>query len=198
MSLKNIQKQSGQIAKTLLVLAIIVLIALVVAYIVVNRTKPKPQPTPGPEPEALPVYENTIGNIRFLFLEATDLGSILLGKESRSDWQPDIKSTERFIKVMVGAQNIGKENTSEQIWTIGDIIDDEGRSYIASGDETRNWLPEKLLCGTILKPSFDPTPCIKIYEVANVAKNLKIKILVYRKSYSQEYDEALIDIKLMP
>lgn len=195
---KNINKSSGQIAKTLLALAIIVLVALVVAYIVVNRTRPKPEPLPGPEPEVLPVYETTVGNVRFLFLEATDKGSILLGKNSRSDYQNDMKSTERFIEVVVGAQNMGKENTPDMIWSLGDIVDNQGRSYIASIDEVRNWLPEKELCGSILKPSFEPTPCTKIYEVAKVAEGLKIEVLVFKKSYSQEKDTALIDIKLMP
>ena len=196
---KNINKSSGEIVKTLLALAIIVLIALCIAYIVVNRTKPKPLPEPTTPAEPKPVYEATIGNIRFLFLEATDKGSTLFGKNSRyPDWQKNLTTTERFIELTVGAQNIGKENTEDKIWTIGTIIDSEGRNYIPFTDEVRSWSPEQDSCGEILKPSFEPTPCKKIYEVAKVAAGLKVRVIVFKKPYAQEKDEAIIDIKLMP
>ncbi|MBU2540028.1 hypothetical protein KJ786_02610 [Patescibacteria group bacterium] len=199
MLFKNINKSSGEIVKTLLVLAVIVLIALGIAYAVVSRTKPKPPIEPITPGEVKPVYEATIGNIRFLFLEATNKGNTLFGKNSRyADWQKDLKTTERFIELTVGAQNIGKENTEDKIWTIGDMVDSEGRNYIPSTEEVRNWLSEQDPCGEILKPSFEPTPCKKIYEVAKVATGLKVKVIVFKKSYSEDKDEAIIDVKLMP
>lgn len=201
MLLKNINKSSGQIARTLLALAVIVLIALAIVYIVVSITKPKPPSQPVTPGEPNPVYEATIGDIRFLFLEATDMGSVLRGRNSRSpDWQKDLESTERFIEVTIGAQNIGKENTKDRIWEIGNIIDSEGRNYIPSGQEVSSWLPQYQddLCGSILKPSFEPSSCKKIYEVAKVATGLKIQVIVSKESYSEGKNAALLDIKLMP
>ena len=47
---KNINKSSGQVARTLLVLAIIVLIAIVIAYIVIRKgEKPPPGSLDGME-----------------------------------------------------------------------------------------------------------------------------------------------------
>ena len=201
MFLKNINKSSGQIAKTLLVLVVIIIVAIVIAFIVVQRAKPKPLPAPL-EPEVIPVYQVIIGDIKFIFMEATDKGSVLRGKESRQpEWQKDLITTERFIYLTVGAQNTGKENTPERIWGVGEIIDSEGRKFVPSGQEVNNWLPqyEENLCGSVLKPSFEPTPCEKIYEVAKISTGLKIKVFLYDKGYSDKIaEEAIIDIKLMP
>ncbi len=199
---KNINKSSGQIAKVLLALAIIVLIAIVIAYIVIKRAEKPPQP-PSPTPgESIPVYEATLGDIKFLFLEATDKGNVLRGKNSNQpDWQKDLQTTERFIEITVAAQNMGKEDTPQKIWDIGDIIDSEGRKFIPSGQEVNSWLPQYQdnLCGSVLKPSFEPSPCKKIYEVAKVATGLKVKIFIYDKGYSDKIaSESVLDIKLMP
>lgn len=199
---KNINKSSGQIARALLAIAIIVLIAIIIAYIVVKRAeKPPTPPTPSPN-EVKPVYEATLGDIRFLFLEATDKGDTLYGKDSRSpDWQKDLKTVERFIELIVGAQNVGKENTTQKIWDIGDIIDSEGRRFTPAGQEVSNWLPDydHNLCGSILRPSFEPAPCKKIYEVAKISTGLKVQVFLRNKEYSDKIAaEALIDIKLMP
>lgn len=199
---KNINKSSGQIAKILLSLIIVVLIALLIAYIVIKRAEKPQPPPPSGSTETMPVYEATLGDVRFLFLEATDKGSILVGKESREpDWQKDLRTTERFIKVTVGAQNVGKENTPEHIWDIWEIVDSEGRKFIPTGEKIRNWLPsrENDLCGSVLWPSFEPSPCRKIYEVAKVSTGLKVKVLIYEKANSDKIvGEALLDIKLMP
>ena len=170
---KDINKSSGQIAKVLLALAVVVLIAILIAYIVIKRAEKPPQALPEEPTEPLPVYEATLGDIRFLFLEATDKGSILKGKDSNQpEWQKDLQTTERFIELIVGAQNAGKENTLQKIWDVGEIIDSEGRKFIPAGQEVANWLPQYQdnLCGGILRPSFDPSPCKKIYEVAKIPR----------------------------
>ncbi len=196
---KNINKSSGQIARILLALAILVLVAMAIAYIVVSRTKPRVIPVDDPEPEVKPVYETTVGNIRFVFLEAEDKGSVLRGKDSSfPDWQEDVTTTERFIEVIVGAQNVGKVNTEPRIWDIGEIVDSEGRNFVPTLQDIRNFLPEEDLCGAILLPSFEPTPCKKIYEVAKVSKDLKIKVFIYKEGSSSEREESIVDIKLMP
>ena len=201
-TLSKIKKSSGQIAKVLLALAIVVLIAILIAYIVIKRAERKPEPLPEEPLVPLPVYETTLGDIRFIFLEATDKGDTLYGKNSNQpDWQKDLHSTERFVELIVGAQNVGKENTPQKIWDIGEIIDSEGRRFIPSGDEVASWLPQYQdnLCGSILRPSFEPSPCKKIYEVAKVSTGLKVRVLIYDKAYSEKIaQEALIDIVLMP
>lgn len=199
---KNINKSSGQIAKALLALAIIILIALVIVYIVVKRAEKPPEPPPVDGDEPKPVYEATLGDIRFLFLEATDKGNVLYGKDSNQpQWQKDLETTERFIEVVIATQNVGKENTPDKMWDIGNIIDKDGRKFLPSGQEVSNWLPQydQNLCGSVLKPSFEPSPCKKIYEVAKISTGLKVEIFIYEKGYSNKRAaEAILDIKLMP
>ncbi|MFA5878022.1 MAG: hypothetical protein WC845_01520 [Candidatus Staskawiczbacteria bacterium] len=202
MSFKNINLSSGQIAKVLLALVVVVIVAMVIAYIIIKAAE-KPAPQPPPPGEPVPVYEATIGDIKFLFLEATDKGDTLFGKDSRRpDGQEDLKTTERFIELIVGAQNVGKENTLDDIWEVGEIIDSEGRIFTASEREVNSWLPdnENNLCGSILRPSFEPSPCKKIYEVAKISKDLKVRVYVRTKENSDKdiLGEALINIKLMP
>ncbi|MBU3896054.1 hypothetical protein KKG36_01965 [Patescibacteria group bacterium] len=202
--INKIKKSSGEIAKTLLILAVLVLVALVVAYFVVNNTKPAPPPDDAVIIDGLPDYEATLGDVRFVFLEAEDVGDTLYISELKDTmyayFQEDLKSTERFVKLIVGAQNVGKENTGLGIWGIGEIVDSEGRSYTASGEEVNPWLPDRTLCGSILKPSFEPTPCEKYFEVAKVAQGLKVKVILYDNSgYNKPVaQEQLIDIRLMP
>jgi hypothetical protein len=198
---KNINKSSGQIGKILLVLVIIVIIAIGIAYVVVKRAeKPPVQENPPPITAPELVYTATIGDIKFLFLEATDKGSILRGKDSRApDWQQDLKTTERFIMVTIAAQNTGKENTLQKVWDVGEIIDNEGRIFPPITQGVNNWLPQEDLCGNILKPSFEPTSCKKIYEVAKVSQGLKVKVFTYKSGYGGEKGgEEMLDIKLMP
>jgi len=198
---KNINKSSGQVARTLLVLAIIVLIAIVIAYIVIRKGEKPPPPPPPPEngiPQ--PVYEETIGNIKFTFQDAINKGQVLRGSESRyPEWQKDLKTKEKFIEVVVGAQNIGKENIPANMWDIGDIIDAEGRRFVPLGEEVRNWLAEQDPCGTLLKPGFSATPCKKIYEVAEISKQLKIEVMLFEQPYSRDKKEVkLIDLFVTP
>jgi hypothetical protein len=39
-------------------------------------------------------------------------------------------------------------------------------------------LPKPDRCGAILKPAFKAIPCIKVYEVSRLSKNLKIEVKV--------------------
>lgn len=172
----NTNKSSGQASRTLLIIAIIVLVAVVITYSAMRYAEKKPAaPSPGPTVPQ-PVYEATLGDIRFVFQEARDFGSTLKGSQSKNpQWQQDLKTTERFVKVTVGAQNKGKENTKHGGWDIENIVDSEGRNYVpASGVDS--WLPEKNTCGELLKPEFAPTSCTKIYEVSKVSTGLKIRV----------------------
>ena len=60
------------------------------------------------------------------------------------------------------------------------------------------WLPDPDLCGALLKPEFEPTPCVRIYEVSTVSKNFKIQVIANKKVGSEypsgKEDTALIDL----
>lgn len=195
------KSESGQVARTLLVLVIIVLIAIVIAYIIIRKgEEPLPPPPPPGNGIPQPVYEEVIGNIKFAFQDAIDKGKVLRGSQSRyPEWQKDLKTKEKFIEVVVGAQNIGKENIVANMWDIGDIIDSEGRRFVPLVEEVRNWLAEQDPCATLLKPGFSPTPCKKIYEVAEISKQLKIEVMVFDKPYAQDKKEVkTIDLFVTP
>lgn len=195
----KINKASGQASKLLLVLAVVVLAAIIITYLVMRAaTAPTPPPvtnTTIPQP----IYEQTLGDIKFIFMQARDVGSILRGSNSRNpNWQKDLPTTERFVVVTIGAQNKGLVNIKEQVWDIGNIVDSEGRNFTPSQYNVDSWLPDPNLCGTLLKPDFQPTPCVKIYEVSKISKGLKIQV-VANKKVGNEYpsdkkDSALIDL----
>ena len=193
------KKESGQVSKLLLVLAVIVLAAIIITYLVMKAaTAPPPPPVATPTiPQ--PVYQQTLGDIKFIYMQARDMGSVLKGSQSRNpNWQKDLPTTERFIKVTIGAQNKGLTNIKERVWDIGNIVDSEGRNFTPSQYNVDSWLPDPNLCGALLKPDFEPTQCVKIYEVSKVSKGLKIQVIANRKvgnEYpSDKKDTALIDL----
>jgi len=171
----KLNKELGQASRLLLVLAIVVLVAVVIVYLVMKMADRAPDPKP-PSDIKLPVYEQTLGNIRLVFQSAIDRGDILRATKTG---QKDFVATAggKFIQVTVAAQNMGTENTDQNDWDINNIVDSEGRNFIpVEGGNIRTWLPEKNFCGVALKPAFDPIPCTKIYEVSKVAKELKIVV----------------------
>jgi hypothetical protein len=194
-------KSSGQVSKLLLVLAVIVLVAVVITYLIIKMATPAPKPpTPiGPE-VVLPIYEQTLGDIKYIFIEARDMGSILKGSDSRNpQWQKDFKTTDRFIKLTVGVQNKGKENIPDRVWDIENIVDSEGRNFVPSNNsDVKSWLPEPDLCENLIKPEFEATPCTKIYEISKSSVGLKIRVTAKKfisGSYkSDDKDSALIDL----
>jgi len=196
---KKFNKELGQVSKLLLVLAVIVLAAIVITYLVMRAATAPPPPPVDNTTIPQPVYEQTLGDIKFIFMQARDLGSILKGSQSRNpNWQKDLSTPERFIKITVGAQNKGLVNIKEQVWDIGNIVDSEGRNFTPLQYNIDSWLPDPNLCGVLLKPEFEPAQCIKIYEVSKVSKGLKIQVIANRKvgnEYpSDKKDTALIDL----
>ncbi len=198
--------QNGQVSRLLLILAIIVLVAGVIVYLVMRMAEPAPAPTPGPDNELpQPVYEETLGNLKFVFESAIDKGSVLkvaeiMNNQYSSSWQKDIYTTERFIEVTIGAQNKGKANIADRSWDIGNIIDADGRNFEPSDEYSVDaWLPENNSCGVLLKPEFDPVPCTKIYEVSKVSTGLKITVISGKDNEANNFssgsvDQALIDL----
>ena len=81
---------------------------------------------------------------------------------------------------------------------MGDIVDSDGRNFVPLQYNIDSWLPDPNLCGALLKPEFEPAPCVKIYEVSRISKGLKIQVISLKKvgnEYpSDKKDTALIDL----
>ncbi len=202
----KINKESGQASKLLLVLAVVVLAAVIIVYLVMKIAEkpPAPPPTTGTE-IILPIYEQTLGNIRFVFESSLDKGNTLKVSEIKnvqyiSSSQKNLVTGEKFIQVTVGAQNIGTKNIEQNAWGMGNIVDSEGRNFEPlEGYSIAPWLPNPDLCGTLLKPAFDPTPCTKIYEVSKASTGFKIKVMTGKENSSNNFgsgkiESALIDL----
>lgn len=183
----NINKQSGQASRMLLVLAVIIFVAVIIVFLVMKMATPAPKPAaPATAPVVqLPVYENQLGNIDFIFESALDKGTVLkktdiINKEFQQYDQKDLDVDNpgaKFIQVTIGAENKGTLNTELNAWTVQNIVDDQKREFVPLQKYlVAPWLPNPDLCGTLLKPAFAPTPCVKIYEVSNQSTGLKIRV----------------------
>lgn len=175
------KKEAGAMAQLLLVIAAVVLVAIGIAFLIMKMSEKPPAPatSEGPKVE-LPVYEEKLVNIRFVFMSAIDFGKVLKASSASADYstEKDLTTTEKFIMVTVGAQNKGTLNVEEGSWDIGDIIDAEGHHFVPLDEYmVAPWLPKKNFCGALLKPEFDPTPCVKIYDVSKLSSKFKIEIL---------------------
>lgn len=197
MKIKKINKlailpiEAGQVSKLLLVLAIIVLVAVIIVFVVLKSTTTPPKPIIETVIGPKITYEATLGNIKFTFQEARDMGKVLVGSKSRfPDWQKDLVTTEKFILVKIGAQNKGKENIPERVWNIGNIVDSEGRNYVPIDNAADPWRPDTNLCGALLKPEFAATPCVKIYEVSRISTGLKISVSAFKKENAINYSSS--------
>jgi len=199
-------KSSGQASRLLLVLAIVVLVAAIIVYLVIKMAEKPSQPVDNTPTETVvvPIYEQTLGNIKFIFESAINHGDTLYAanvvNSSYTSYRTDLSTTENFIEVKIGAQNVGKSNIEERSWTIENIIDSEGREFVPLEDySVTPWLPDEDLCGSLIKPAFDPTPCIKIYEVSKKSTGLKIRVITGEDNTannfsSEKLESALIDL----
>ncbi len=178
---KKINPSSGKISKLLLILAVAIVVVIIVVFAVIKvvgnkkvETTKSDTSTPEKVEVPKPVYDTTMQNIKFIFQEAENLGTVL---KAKTVYDQDLKTTEKFIKIVVGAQNKSKNNLVQYAWDIGNIVDSEGRVFIPY-DKAYFFLPKPDLCGAILKPEFEATPCTRIYEVSKLSKNLKIEVRV--------------------
>ena len=195
----NKSSQAGQASRLLLVLAMVVLVAGVIVFLVMKMATPAPKPkttvkTPDTTvntkaPDA--VYEKQLGNIKFSFQSATNRGTTLNSSDvvnNQNGSQIDSLSATsggRFIQVTIGAQNEGKLNIDQESWDIGNIVDSQGRNFVPmNADTVSPWIFNSNSCGSLLMPAFDPTPCTKIYQVSDESKGLKITVENKEKSSS--------------
>lgn len=199
-------KSSGQVARLLLVLAVILFVAVIIVFLVMRMAeKPQKPVAPVTPTVPLPVYEQQLGNIRFVFESAINRESVLraadiVNSQYVSSYQKDLTTQEKFIQVTIGAQNEGTINTDQHAWTIENIVDSQGRNFVPMDDYTiKPWIPTPDLCGALLKPAFDPTPCTKIYEVSKESTGLKIRVETGKENSannlsSGKTDSFLIDL----
>jgi hypothetical protein len=198
----NFKDQTGSVAKIMLALVIVCLVAVGIAYIVIKSAEKPPKPSiDNPDIVEVPkaVYEATINDIKITFQEANNYGSILKGSLSNNpSYQKDLTTTEKFIMVTIGGQNKGKSDTAQNVWDLGNIIDSEGRNFKPNNYNTNPWLAKDNGCGDILKPEFTPTSCSKVFEVSKVSTGLKVEVLVSKKSETEDkYDSSKKDTILL-
>ncbi len=190
--------ESGQISRTLIILAIVVLVAIVIVYGVLKIAASRKAQTAKTDAQLAqeneppkPVHEVTVGQTRFLFDSAIDLGPVI---KAQNQYQQDITTTEKFIYLTIRAQNKGKADTAMQAWDIGPILDAEGRNFIED-QRAYYFLPKPNLCGAILKPEFEPTPCVKIYQVSKASDHLKVQVIASDPS-SGKRQEGFLDLEV--
>lgn len=121
------------------------------------------------------VNENAkVGDIRWKVIEVKDRGNELSSADSQfpSITQPK-KTSGKFVQIKVEVENQSKELRS--VGTLN-IVDDQGRSFIASTD-TSEWVPseESLFILSNLNPNL-PYKFTAIYEIPADAKGLKLKV----------------------
>jgi hypothetical protein len=200
---KNFNKSSGQASRLLLVLAVVVLVAVLITFLIMKMAEKPPAPVQQTNnPVVLPVYEQTLGNIRFVFESAIDKGGVLKASDiinsqynysSQKDFIIDNPGA-KFIQVTIGAQNTGTVNTEQNAWSIENIVDSKGRNFIPLQSYTVTpWLTNPDLCGALLKPAFDPTPCTKIYEVSKESTGLKIRVETGKNNSANSLSSGKID-----
>ena len=199
----NFKDSSGQASRLLLVLAVVVLVAVLIVYLVMRMAEKPPSPVVPVTPEIpLPIYEQQLGDIRFLFMSSLDRGGVLraseiTNKQYNYSGQKDLNisnSGAKFIQVTIGAQNKGRENIEQSAWRIENIVDSQGREFVPlEGYSVAAWLPDPNLCGALLKPAFDPTPCTKIYEVSKESMGFKIRVETGKENESNNLSSGKID-----
>lgn len=205
MKLKNkiiFDSQSGQASKLLLVLAIVVLVAAILTFLIMRMAEPPVKPAPIEEPGVeLPVYEKQLGNIRFKYISALDRGGVLRLSEvlnPQYSSQKELTTGEKFIQVTIGAQNMGTFNTEPNAWGIENLVDSDNREFVPlEGYSVGPWLPKENFCGALLKPAFDPAPCTKIYEVSKNSTGFKIRIETGKDNSANNFSSGKIDSFLL-
>lgn len=190
----NTNLESGQVSKLLIILVVVILVMAGVVFAVLKlaannraRVAEQEQEETAIEEPPKPVYEIMVGDIRFLFDSAIDLGPVI---KAQTSYQQDIKTTEKFIYVTVRAQNKGQSDTGNFAWDIGNIVDSAGRNFVEDNN-AYSFLPKPNRCGAVLKPEFEPTPCVKIYQVSKASDHLKVEVMATSQNSSKKQTSFL-------
>lgn len=188
---KKSNTSRGAISGILLILGVVLLVVIIIVFVVIRintaRNANSGDGTNTDEPPK-PVYETTVGETKFNIESVSNLGSFI--RDTR--YNQSLLTTEKFIEVIVGAQNKGKMNTASYAWDVGNIVDSEGRNFVSINQRAYFYLPQPDLCGAILKPEFDPVPCVRLYEVSKQSTGLKVQVIVT----SPEKEGAYLDLNV--
>jgi hypothetical protein len=196
-------KRIGQASRLLLVLAVVVLFAVIITFLILKMAEKPPAPKPAEVTTIpIPVYEKQLGDIDFVFETSIDKGGVLKASEALNNkygTQKDFVISNlgaKFILVTVGAKNVGTMNTDKGSWDVENIVDSKNREFVPlTISNVKEWLPAQDLCGSLLKPAFDPTPCSQIYEVSKESSGLRIRVIAKKNVTSSGKDEsALLDL----
>ncbi|MSU54747.1 MAG: hypothetical protein EXS48_02885 [Candidatus Staskawiczbacteria bacterium] len=193
---KKINKSKGSISTVFLIFGAVLFVVIVIVFVIitVNAKKNSTDQADVPVEPVGPVYEKQIGDVQFTFRSAQNIGSVL--ESSNTRYQPDLVTTERFIKVIIGAKNKGLLNVKKDTWDIGNIVDSEGRNFVAVGQDYRNsYLADSSnLCGVLLKPEFELINCVKYYEVSKKSTGLKVEIYTSTDARSKKKESGFLDL----
>ena len=198
----------GYLSRILLITAVLILIVIIIVIIVkvlpakapsfnssfgsfnLGQKKNSSSSANTPPPPTEPIYETKIGDIKFTLISFKDLGGTL---KSKSGYQGDLTTTEKFIWVEIGAENEGKLNTDQTVWGLGNVIDSEGRVFTNINNKAYYYMPQQNQCGAILQPAFAPIHCVSIYEVAKVSKDLSVEVIGTDQWTKKQ--KSLLDLK---
>ncbi len=191
-------KSKGATSGIFLILGIVLLVVIVIVFVVIKinavktADKAKQTSSQNSNQPPKPVYQLQLGDVNFTFESAQDMGQVL---KSDNQFAKPLTTTEKFIKVIVGAQNKGKINIPQNSWALGNIVDSDGRNFIPVNDSGLTYNTYGVAgCGSLLKPEFEPTPCIKYYEVSKESTGLKVEINVTSGSSIRKKQEGFLDL----
>lgn len=182
-------KKSKSLGIAPLFIIIGVVVVIIIGVVIFNAVKKSPSEeqlvqnqTVEPVKEKMPgpIYEAIVENVKFKLVTAEDIGNTLKCEERINPYteclpQYNFDTTDKFIKVDLTAQNMGQDNIPEGSWRVEEMFDSEGRKFY-SPPASYDWISKESKCGNLLKPYFEPTTCIKIYEVSKHSIGLKVKI----------------------
>ncbi len=194
------KKSKGAASSILLILGVVLAIVIIVVFVVIkinaSKTATKAKETESAQNNEPPpaVYQAQLGDINFTFELAQNVGSVLKSKDPR--FQPDLTTTEKFIKVVIGAQNKGKVNIKKGSWDIGNIVDSEGRNFVPVNQDNQifAFANNANVCGALLKPEFEPTLCEKYYEVSKGSTDLKVEIDLIDENSAKKKSSSFLDL----
>lgn len=180
---KKIRKSAGSVSSILLILLLLLMVVTLIAFVVlkIKGTK-KAGGADATDSSSVvneipkPVYEATIGDVKLTFESADNLGNSVKSSDKIYQNQEPVTTTEKFIRVVVSAQNKGKITLPQSSWKVGNIVDSEGREFASIDNQVYFLLPSPNLCESSMKPEFNPVPCVKIYEVSTESTGLKVMV----------------------
>ncbi len=191
-------KSPGQASRTLIILIFVILCAGLLVYVGLKLAGGKPaipvNDTASGAADAVPqvvvppkVYDFQLEDIKVTMQSAVNLGNILYTNPNGDN---AVKTTEKFILVSVIAENIGKTDTGQSMWDLGNMVDSDGRVFGPADYRAQDYMRRfNSACGAPMKPGFTPTPCVRLYEVAKISHGLKLEVRISDRTGKQTVEQ---------